>query len=850
MKKKIISIVVSICMLVNVAPVFASSGEPQLNSTSNITSGAVLKNYTWDTIDGPVKASVIECDLSNPYLNIGVITGEGKLGLRSNVSAMATRTGAVAAINGDLYNTRGEGTPISTTLIDGELITSPCVIPGIYALGISEDNKASIQQFEFNGSITTATGARYAISGLNKTWYWEFPIGAHSHVDKLHLYSDAWGATTRAQDDYATDIAEVMLKDNVVTEIVADGAFASAVPEGCYILRAQGAAKTFVLENMKVGDHVTINYSITPDGNWKTIIGGDGLLVDNGQMVDYGKSTEGLNGIRARTAIGISQDGQTLYLVTAEGRTSASQGLTLGNLSLFLSKIGVWKAMNLDGGGSTTMVARPLGEFSTTQTISVEGHAAERRVAEGIGVYTKAPMGSLQGLLLEGSMQLLIGESATYNVKGYNEYYNPVMTSTLALQREDSNALGTWQGNTFTPQKAGSTVLSVSSGTIKATLPLQVVGKESIASMSVSATDAALVEGSSTQLQVQVTLKDGTQKTVSPNALTWTVSGFEGSVSETGVLTVNSLGSNNSGTVTADYEGFTAQLNLSFQPTNQLHLLNTLDGLAFDKTPATTTGGLSIVADPAGSGTMVTKLDYNFGQSADSVAAYLNFTNGLPLSSSVQNIYLDVYGSGNGEWLRAEITDGNGELQRVNIATNVDWQGWKQVAVNISDLGLTGSLTLKRIYVVETANEARNQTATHSLYFKNLQTLGGTGSHAALQLQIGSLEISKDGVVSQMDVAPIIISDRTMVPIRFVSGALGAQVQWIAETQSAVIAYNGIVLELPVDQSTMYVQGQPVSMDVAAQLINDRTMVPLRAVSEGLGLTVQYAADTQMITIQ
>ena len=92
MKKQIISVVISVCMLMNITPALAADSEPQLVSTSNVTSGAVLKNYTWDTVDGPVKASVIECDLTNPYLNIGVIAGEGKMGLRPNVSAIASRT--------------------------------------------------------------------------------------------------------------------------------------------------------------------------------------------------------------------------------------------------------------------------------------------------------------------------------------------------------------------------------------------------------------------------------------------------------------------------------------------------------------------------------------------------------------------------------------------------------------------------------------------------------------------------------------------------------------------------------------------------------------------------------------
>lgn len=850
MKKKIISIVLGICILLNTTPVLAASGEPELLGTTPITSGAVLKNYRWDTIDGMVKIGVIEADLTNPHLKLELIMGGGKLGERSNVSAMAQRTNAVAAVNGDLYNTKGEGSPISTTLIDGELVTSPCVIPGIYALGITKDNTASINQFNFSGTVMAANGLSYPISGLNKAWYWEFPAGVHSHVDKLHVYSDMWGAATRGQDDYAVDIAEVMVKDNTVTAISADGYFPHGVPEGCYILRAQGQAKAFLLENMQIGDTITIQYQIDPDYAWETIIGGDGLLVDNGQMVDYGKSTEGLTGVRARTAIGISQDGKKIYLIAAEGRTSDSKGLTLGNLSLFLSKIGVWKAMNLDGGGSTTMVSRPLGEFSTTQTIAVESHSAERRVVEGIGLYSMAPIGALSGLIPSGENCLLIGESSAYQVKAYDEYYNPLQTGTLALSYTDSNNLGSWQGNVFTPEKSGATVISVAFGDVKGTFPLEVVGKDSISTMTVTADKSSLVDGGTTQLQVAVTLKGGGVKTVSPKVLSWRLEGFEGSVSETGVLSVVNTNGNASGTIIADYEGFTGSITLAFEKAQQLNLLNTLEGLSFEKTPQAVSGGLSIVPDPAASGSNVLALDYHFAQETGTVAAYVRFKDGIPIASSVKDVYLDVYGAGGGEWLRAEISDGNGEVQRVDLARNVDWQGWRQLSFQPQELGLIGPLTLERIYVVETENAARNQNETKRLCFRNLKTVvSETGGAALIELQIGSQEMFKDGQLQQMDVAPMIIADRTMVPVRFVSEAFGAEIDWRAESQTAVVALGSMTLELPVDQKIMRINGQPQALDVAAQLVNDRTMVPLRAISEGLGMIVDFDSATQKIYI-
>ena len=66
-----------------------------------VTSGAVLKEYYWATAKGPAKIFVLEVDLENPYIKVDTILGKGKVTERSNVSAMAKETGAVAAINGD-----------------------------------------------------------------------------------------------------------------------------------------------------------------------------------------------------------------------------------------------------------------------------------------------------------------------------------------------------------------------------------------------------------------------------------------------------------------------------------------------------------------------------------------------------------------------------------------------------------------------------------------------------------------------------------------------------------------------------------------------------------------------------
>lgn len=82
--------------------------------------------------------------------------------------------------------------------------------------------------------------------------------------------------------------------------------------------------------------------------------------------------------------------------------------------------------------------------------------------------------------------------------------------------------------------------------------------------------------------------------------------------------------------------------------------------------------------------------------------------------------------------------------------------------------------------------------------------------------------------------------DRVQVPVRFVSEALGAKVKWDKETQTATIEMDGKTVELTVGQQEYKLNGEVKTMDTAAMLIDTRTFVPVRFVSEGLGAIVKW----------
>ncbi|MDY4975701.1 MAG: stalk domain-containing protein, partial [Clostridia bacterium] len=88
------------------------------------------------------------------------------------------------------------------------------------------------------------------------------------------------------------------------------------------------------------------------------------------------------------------------------------------------------------------------------------------------------------------------------------------------------------------------------------------------------------------------------------------------------------------------------------------------------------------------------------------------------------------------------------------------------------------------------------------------------------------------------NVQPVVLNDRTLVPVRFIAESFGAQVSWEKETQTVGIAAAGKTISLQIGSQDMKVDGETVQLDVPAQTIEDRTMVPLRAIAEALGKIV------------
>jgi len=99
------------------------------------------------------------------------------------------------------------------------------------------------------------------------------------------------------------------------------------------------------------------------------------------------------------------------------------------------------------------------------------------------------------------------------------------------------------------------------------------------------------------------------------------------------------------------------------------------------------------------------------------------------------------------------------------------------------------------------------------------------------------------------DQQPEIVEDRTLVPVRGVFEMLGFDVGWEQETSTAVLTNNEYEVRITIGQAVFYTNGIAYELDVPAQLINDRTMVPLRFPLESVHFSLQWDNDTRTIMI-
>lgn len=270
-----------------------------------------------------------------------------------NTSSMAARHGALAAINGGYFRTTGvyRGEQTGALFRQGQWLSEPA--RGRAALALAESGgqtRAATALVTAQAELQVGKVTRM-INGFNRP----------RETDELIVFTPEFHRTTLT----AAGGLEAVIESGRVTA-VRDGAGSQVIPVNGWVISAHGAAREWAIQQLRVGARVSLKteFKADPPLPFKAavILGAGPRLLAAGQLL--GEGEPGFNvqtfyrARHPRTALGWRADGR-FVLVTVDGRQPRkSVGMTIPELATLMREFGCVEAINLDGGGSTTMVIK------------------------------------------------------------------------------------------------------------------------------------------------------------------------------------------------------------------------------------------------------------------------------------------------------------------------------------------------------------------------------------------------------------------------------------------------------------------------------------------------------------
>jgi hypothetical protein len=331
----------------------------------------------------PLQVYYLTVDMTTPNLSIRTVCANDKVASTARTSVMAqskSKDGVhyFAGTNGDFFATSGSasngtskvGTPTCTTICDREIFKTS---NSNYQFTYDLNGVMRISRLNYYTGTATIGEKVTLFKGVN----------VMSPNNGLTIYTPRfWGSAN--QGDYADNSYQVTAKLVEGDEFLAGGKFRlevtsepttdgdAAVPSDGYVIFGRGTSKTgcntgainFV-KALKVGDIVSFdNIILTSDGEQiypSAAISGNPKNVGLGETLDTESERTDASARHPRTCIGFNQDQTKLIMMVIDGRISTSVGVTTSMLADVMRYAGAYEAVNLDGGGSSTLYTEALG---------------------------------------------------------------------------------------------------------------------------------------------------------------------------------------------------------------------------------------------------------------------------------------------------------------------------------------------------------------------------------------------------------------------------------------------------------------------------------------------------------
>ncbi len=691
--------------------------------------GVSFERRTALTAAGWLGLSIIRIDLTSPYVAVGPSLANGVLTSPAKATAIAEAANLAAAINGDFFDAGVTSAPLSLLIADGRLVRSPRNDPDFASVAIAGDT-GILGSWAWSGRLLGPSGLAIPIAAVN-----EVSVPANGAV----LYTSDWSWQRNPPTNGVTCIA---IRDGVVESRIAGWPrpALSSTPEspGLTYLAVRGSAAT-AAASLSVGDEVEISGQLRPDaeGIIAAFSGKPVLLRDGAIVQDLWKHV-GIQSLFAapRSAAGLTQDGQTLLLVVADGRQSVARGLTLTELAELMRSLGAWNALNLDGGGSSSAVVRDpfSGEVVLASRPSgtsqrpvpyVVGVQAVAQVAEceadpGIA-FLAISADTLRGQvhlgdrpsiaaavqggpahLVEQDLEVGAGSQLELSARLYDSLMRVVDPGALHTVEIRWNVIPPkpLRGRDLAGLESG--VWEVSADTLSATLSPQSPGRFEIEATAVWTEPHPSGE---VAMECSNTVSFGVRAVEpAPDLRPGLGQRQEDALAPTLIESFDNVDAPSWAGWQSSSSSPSVKHSVSFSMPPATELDVTLPGL-----PSPPPAGLAAM------------LSYDFSSPEATRAVYLKPSEPLSLPEGTGIIGMWVWGDGGGHWLRATVADEKGSKFPMDFP-RMHWTGWRYVQAGLPS-EVAGPARLTQVYLVEFKPEIQGAGA---VYIDSIAAIGAS----------------------------------------------------------------------------------------------------------------------------
>ncbi len=495
--------------------------------------GASYEHYHLRSEDMPLQIHLVRL-LGSEELQLGLSLPHGRAQSRESVPEQVSTysTGdrpVIAAINGDFFMTEPgySGVSLGLAVKDQEIIRHPRGS----AFAILADGQALIGQPEWTGMVRAYDGERflgeYPLSGINVPRY----------EDELILFTPAFGTSTSTnpwgQEVVLASPETFGPSGGFSAPILMNFATGNnLIAPDTVILSGHGRAAQFLALPHTPYLRLEVIWSMKdPWHQSLTAVGGGPVLLEDGIILPDGVLGAPLPHQRSpRSAIGIDDQGNLLLVVVDGRQPQLSAGLNLADFARLLHNLGATHALNLDGGGSSTLVVRELGQTNTLVTNSPSDGRA-RPVGNALMITGPMPDGIAAEIFIAPLMRpVFIGSDVAVDAIALDASAHRTSMPPGPVVWSHADGLGSFFDHVFTAQRAGSGQLRVYAGHLQAHTPITVLGPEDIAKIATHPGEVRIGPGEEIALQVMLYDEEGRDVFVSHHPWSWEVEGLVGSI--------------------------------------------------------------------------------------------------------------------------------------------------------------------------------------------------------------------------------------------------------------------------------------------------------------------------------